>query len=670
MKRRSAFIILAAASCLFAADAVSVAKISWGITRVRVTESWPGATAGRDWKRLSPGIGLLRSESSSGTGLLDYEQKWTVEPEHAAGVVVLLATEVPPESRVEVTSFGRSGGAIELTAVLRSKGGVIPEWLHAVVRRKLGMAENSVTPVSMENIQAAKIGGKRVVLAGGFPEDLPKGEYSIKVELLDEGGKTLETFASRVVRGEKDETLQKLSDEELLAEYVKRAEVLKGTAIQPTDNPMPMLAAAFPYESPPSKAWQATHAEIVRRGKPMVERLMKLLEGEAVRNPEKATAFGLAIDLMRILVQIDDPRAVPLLLRIADGMDGKANVSIRGTAVRNLGAITRVIFQIDKDNPSPSQAMIDESAEVISRPPLLPEAKEIGPLAEKYAKWLEGPGKDPAQWMPLAKQRARKALEGHDPLAIRNAVAFLGGGYYYKGHDNESEEALRAVAGILQHGDKAVLEANRFSMDLPSAVANYGPAARPYVDDLLAGAGSPPSFVTFAQLEQVGGEKAVAYMVGVLPALRKRLADFHLSPEADLHQGFSNLDASRELTAYRGCIWAIERWTGRTFAGDAEIAAWWQANKDKSQRQWLEKNLERTAAEADGGNARAQLLLRQAIPALPHAEEDDPIDRPWQIRERGSYRENRLPPFRAAWLKEQRGKIQYDEKLALFVLVK
>ena len=119
--------------------------------------------------------------------------------------------------------------------------------------------------------------------------------------------------------------------------------------------------------------------------------------------------------------------------------------------------------------------------------------------------------------------------------------------------------------------------------------------------------------------------------------------------------------------AYRACRWGVERWAGRTFANDQEVVGWWSHAKGEDQREWLEENLNRTIAEADKGSAKAQHIIRRVLPDLPHAEDDEPFDPPWQHGREASYRENHPAPYRAQWLRENRARLQYDDRQSCFI---
>ena len=227
-----------------------------------------------------------------------------------------------------------------------------------------------------------------------------------------------------------------------------------------------------PYHSPPSLAWIATHREIVRRGKRMAPALMKMLETEAVRNPGEVTyvtaKFGFAVDVMRMLGEIGDPRSVPLLVRVIDGMDGKANLPVRLEAMKTAATLTYVAFLVERDNPDDAicddgRRGIDISFQDRRQEPDV----RLRKVAGLYAKWLGNEGRDPARWLASARVLARKALEGNDPIAIRNAVGFLPDGDCGKGHDDRPEQTMRVIAEIMTRSDQTVFKEWQFGPSFP-----------------------------------------------------------------------------------------------------------------------------------------------------------------------------------------------------------
>ena len=88
--------------------------------------------------------------------------------------------------------------------------------------------------------------------------------------------------------------------------------------------------------------------------------------------------------------------------------------------------------------------MMGDGALIISREAQVQDTGgRLRSVAGLYAEWLGNEGRDPTQWLALARGRARKALEGNDSIAIRNAVRFLPREWSWKGHDDAPEQTMR-----------------------------------------------------------------------------------------------------------------------------------------------------------------------------------------------------------------------------------
>jgi hypothetical protein len=642
------------ASGTAACGAKPVPEVNWGPWRVQISEHWPGGEAGYDWGKLRAGIGLSRAQPSAkeGTGGIgDYMMGWMAEGDDDAGIAGLLDGDFDMESRVEVRMFGRTEDQIQLVMLLHPTSGVLPGLMKSVVRRKMGLTEASRAPVTFADARSVDLGGKKVLFSGGFPEDLPPGTYHVTVELRDEAGKVNQRFERRFVHRQPQNPLAGLSDARLLEEYVKRGEALRGSAVEPIDFQHGRLAWAFSYESPPSRAWGMTHREIVRRGERIVPALMKMLETESVRNPGEATfetaRFGFACDVMGMLREIGDPRPLSLLIRVMEGMNGKANVLVRQEAMGTAKWLTH--------------ATVPEASgqESVRNPDLY-----LRKTAGLYAKWLQNEGRDSTKWLALARDRARKTLVGNEPTAVLNAIVFLSGQSWGNAHDDRPEQTMQAIAEIIARSDRTSVQERTDWAFLRTLLADYGPAARPYMKSMIDQAKQQQ--VGIRSLAKVGGEQAVVYMVEVLPQLRRQVEGFGI--EIDVNAiGMNDREAERAVFDYRACRWGIERWAGRTFASDQEIVAWSRA-KGHGQREWLEENLDRNSAEADAGSAKAQYIIRCVLPDLPHAEDDKPFDPPWQYHVPPPYREKQPGPYRERWLRENRSRLEYDERQSLFTI--
>jgi hypothetical protein len=163
----------------------------------------------------------------------------------------------------------------------------------------------------------------------------------------------------------------------------------------------------------------------------------------------------------------------------------------------------------------------------------------------------------------------------------------------------------------------------------------------------------------------VGGERALDYLVSVLPELAE--AAEGVPPAGSIDAADHDPQRRRARSSYDGCRWAIERIAGRSFADDAAIAAWWQQARAQGQERWLAESLEITVAQADAGDAKAQYLARLLLPDLPHAERDLTFDEPGTRTLSLRFVEQR-PLFRQQWLAEHRERLRYDPLHARWVL--
>ena len=94
---------------------------------------------------------------------------------------------------------------------------------------------------------------------------------------------------------------------------------------------------------------------------------------------------------MTMLHEIGDPRPVPSLIRVADGTDGKANLSVRQVAMSTAECLTYGAVSV-------------ASGQDRERNPDL----QLRKMAGLYGKWLENGGRDPTTWLALARERGTK----------------------------------------------------------------------------------------------------------------------------------------------------------------------------------------------------------------------------------------------------------------------
>ena len=161
------------------------------------------------WIRLGEtpaGIGLWRVKSSVASPINDFMMGPMAEGDDGPGLAGQLDGDFDMESRLEVSKFGRTGNQIQLVIVLHPTGSVVPELMKAVVRRKMGLAGGPRTPVAFADARSVTLGGKKTLFSGEFPEDLPRGEYRVAVELRDEAGNVKQRYERRLVHSGETES--------------------------------------------------------------------------------------------------------------------------------------------------------------------------------------------------------------------------------------------------------------------------------------------------------------------------------------------------------------------------------------------------------------------------------------------------------------------------------
>jgi hypothetical protein len=464
--------------------------------------------------------------------------------------------------------------------------------------------------------------------------------------------------------------LRAMSHAELLREYEAA-----GTVVRPTD--AKRIGMAVPgVEDERQRRWGRAESEVIRRGSAVVPELMEFLKREVPRNADDrdaGTRFGFARPLMEALTRIRDPRCVPLLVDILDGYGGKANRPLRGAALTALRELTYTALD------DPHQGYYPDAVEHPSAAPRkqgLSGALYYADQAARYREWLAGEGREPSQWLPLARQRARKLLDGDDLEAAYYAASFLLAEWGSRGfpRDDDSSRTLARLGDIIENTRAVrVAETGKVRYEYRgkplSLIGNwtlfltrFGPRARPYVKTLLQLYPRDPEWWDEA-LGQIGGEEAMAYLVPLLGRFDRRLAAAGIDRRADWDD-VKDEKLRHLLIAHNTCRWAVHRWAGRTFPHTPDVLKWWDTNASKTQEQWLREGLDATAAAADAGDFESQYLLRLMLPDLPESEgEPHWCPPPSQCL---NYQRKPDQPFRVNWLRENRARLRYDADAGAF----
>ncbi|HEX8523813.1 MAG TPA: hypothetical protein VF669_16270 [Tepidisphaeraceae bacterium] len=537
-------------------------------------------------------------------------------------------------------------------------GGPYPNESNLFVLR-FTRTENNIDVVLKRSDRGGKGDGYRswkiAYLSALLPADLPDGKYSVQCIVQDEKGQpdpmTRTTAQCDVVQPNPQEAeaksageeLAKLADEELVRAYLESGRGMGNAALAPREVPVPDLPA-YEYNDVKYLRFMQIGDEIVRRGSGIVPWLMAALERQAPLSAQSRGQypFGFARVLMDLLVRINDPRPALLLVDLVDGLEGKATVPVRACALDALEKLTMVTFRRHNLNDGRTRWAVEDprATPADARDPIF-GARGANGQAPAFRAWLSREGRTTAQWLAQARARAREALAGRDLRAIYGAVDFLQHEAPQSMRDDQPLATMRVVGGLLDQARQVGFRAGNYDYQvegrlLPLTIddwfaklAYYGPRARPWAAAMIRidGEITVPSGKRAANLARIGGEETVAYFVGQLPDLERRLTDANLdlSTNADL---IAEERQKQLLLATQETRRGIARWTGQHLENPQQLAAWWEKNRIKSQGTWLRESLWALASRADGGDAAASKLLRVLLPELPNPVNQAPTTEP------------------------------------------
>jgi hypothetical protein len=460
-----------------------------------------------------------------------------------------------------------------------------------------------------------------------------------------------------------DPKLHDLSNEQLIREYESAGLALDGTPNAPIDEAIIVPGRS---SSPESTRFELARAQILIRGASIVPELIAFLEQEAPKTrPRNKLGFRLSFtgNVLGMLATIGDARAAPLMQRILEGLDGRVDVEERRTA---LGAIEQLTYVCSHD-VTPFRG--NYASALPHRDALhVDHVSDLDVPAKLHRHWLENEGKDPSQWLAIARKRARELLATDDAAKIFCAASFLRSSpwpdefslvrnRFAAERDDDPDATLASLARVLRTvkvvGDKPVYEHDSAREPVPISnfivlVARFGPRARPYARELIRSHELLWIGVSdWPWLRVVGGTELMQYFFDELPRIEaesKKLA-------ADSNEENAYVNGNRISWMYTAEIHiraGIDRWAGRAFDSDADRIAWWQENKAKPPEEWLRSNLSllmKQANESEG--ALALGIAWRVLPDLP---------------------ENIDATSRAAWFERHRAELVYDRMSGAFRL--
>ncbi|MHC4251111.1 MAG: hypothetical protein ACYS9X_18475, partial [Planctomycetota bacterium] len=487
-----------------------------------------------------------------------------------------------------------------------------------------------------------------------------------------------------------NDAVARLSDSELVHEYSQ-----PGTRLNEADHARPNVNLMFGFDGPEGPRYlmfRAIRREIVRRGGRTIPKLLALLRDEVTTTRQAPGSRGSGLgnyyisDLVNLLVDIRDPRTLDTLLDILEGLDGKATKKARYAAKRGLERLTYCsYYRTSHDSWNSSNTVQRLGAEAGESS----YQWDFTAVSAFYREWLAEEGKDPARWLDLARQRARRIMETDDLAAVYCAARFLTYPAYLchrdVSRDDDPQRTMARLAEIIgksrrgeargggkpKHASR-LHEGQRSSpstRELAYLIWTRGPLARSHAAVLIRvvrEAGLHDG--GFGYLGGVGGKEIVAFFFECLPRFGPELAAAGVEQALIDRDNLLGVRLGRrhdgipeELLHARGsCRWGTDRWAGRVFTSDRERLEWWQANRDKTPERWLRDGMFPTAAAADAGNERARAIIRRIIPDLPLGEGEPLIFRYDETAPPPAPKPRVKGPFRVEWLNEHGRALRYD----------
>lgn len=453
--------------------------------------------------------------------------------------------------------------------------------------------------------------------------------------------------------------LRECSDRMLVMEYQRIGAKLFGTPYEPGAWPAPASPIYDTYVKAKMDDFYSIRCEIVRREDTIVPFLVKLLRKEINKAPERtrtkreaeflgpppsfrspllsdADRPSFAVDLMHLLATIGDRRPAKFFLQIAEGLDGKSTPSQQRAAMRGLERLTYVSLRTLGPYEGIAGLLIEHP--VVSQ--LDQNDKDVFDWqVEFFREWLAGEGKNAAEWLPLARRRARLLLDSDEPAHVYRGAQFLRpvdhdplrGGLYETGHDDDPDRTLDRIAEKMAtfqtHGVNFYWKNNYLVPGDRGAwvqlLTNHGTRARKHASLVIG------SRLHDHQLSPVGGDEILQYV-------------------------FERLDAVPDSKVSLRQI--IDRWAGRHFDSDDDRKAWWRDNREVSDEDRLRASLPLLVAQTDERNPAANSIVMVILPDAP------PYHQPGKT---GNYVAG---PSRVEWFKEHSAQLNYDSERGLFRL--
>lgn len=468
----------------------------------------------------------------------------------------------------------------------------------------------------------------------------------------------------------------------LVEEYERAGLALRGTTLIPADGPG--YALQYGQEDPRYQHFQEVRAQICSRGTEIVPVLLDFLRREVtIKRPPEAGGLvpGFTDDMIELLFAMSDPQATHdlgarelptapatmddpsramtarTLLEISEGLGGKADEWKRKIAQGGLERLTHCAF-LKPDISGP------ETNHVVVHPRAIDcRGKSVETRAAAlFRDWLDNEGRDPATWVPLARQRAHALLDGDDICGIYFAAEFLRAPVYKLDfrlqqpfYDDQPDKTVARLASVIGEFQRREFQRRRGTyywrgQEVPKGLGNwtqyitsYGPRARPYVEMTLKipECRADENWGYVQQLMEVGGDRAMQHFIQCITT-------------------------SKNGETLRCARLGIDRFAGRCFADDSQRLAWWRSNERRNEEQWLRDSLPILAAQCDEGTVWAPCILSGVLPECPCVRRVLPVP----THELRKTTDSEHKPLSTDWLKQHAGRLVFDAAAATFRLRK
>jgi hypothetical protein len=422
--------------------------------------------------------------------------------------------------------------------------------------------------------------------------------------------------------------LQTKGDAELLKCYAWAAQISSGTkTIVGSENIRPLGIGCIGQGTSDNlfhHYYLQARTTISQRHQSIVPELVEFIDQE-YSLPE-ARKKNLLPDLLCLLRDTKDVRAVPLLLKILEQPSRVPDGSDHLLCKRQLAALTCLSFSRDQNPQHYATQLSDYSC--VPHPKL--QSNNPATIASYYRDWLRTEGKDSSQWLNVARKNARLCLQGDESRQYQAAL-FLS----YAENDDRPAETLQWLAAT---ADAYRMRPTPQMSHLPWLVlmTRYGTLAQGYTDRFIKEFHMTEGKSGALGFMQIGGDAVMrfAIMEMATPTFTDRAVN-----EVRYINNMNTLER------------VFDRWAGIPFDSVQQRIDWWNKNKIMDVETRLRHHLPALAEMADQpNNFYAISYMHIIVPETLAVRQEAPFKYSW-------------------WVTENQKKLRYQPRYGTFRLV-